>query len=251
MAMMPVESVLDFCHSLTPAAAKPCRDAFLSAAWPCSVARKFFRGVGEMIARPRARCHRWWLIVLCLAMAATLAPAAAPAQNLTYGELKLGVLQHDPRFLGGIEKGIDINPEVIFPSPIPDAWVATLPWYLGWMVQPRPTLGGEFNTRGFTNQYYFGATWTWQLASNVLRPGDGITFGIFWGPGFNDGQTVPIDPTRKALGNAVLFREAFELGYRINPVWQISAYSDHVSNAGLARYNQSLNEVGGRIGMRF
>jgi hypothetical protein len=25
------------------------------------------------------------------------------------------------------------------------------------MVQPRPTIGGEFNTSGFTNQYYFGA----------------------------------------------------------------------------------------------
>jgi len=82
-------------------------------------------------------------------------------------------------------------------------------------------------------------------------PGDGITFGIFFGPGFNDGQTTPIDPTRKALGSNVLFREALELGYRINPVWQISAYVDHVSNAGFARYNQSLNEVGGRIGIRF
>lgn len=204
-----------------------------------------------MVARPHAGRNREWPIVLCLAAVAALAPAGAQAQNLTYGELKLGVLQHDPRFLGGIEKGIDINPEVIFPSPIPDWWVASVPWYLGWMIQPRPTLGGEFNTRGFTNQYYFGASWGWQLAGNVLMPGDGITFGIFFGPGFNDGQTVPIDPTRKALGSNVLFREALELGYRIGPVWQISAYIDHVSNAGLARYNQSLNEVGGRIGIRF
>ena len=64
-------------------------------------------------------------------------------------------------------------------------------------------------------------------------------------------QTLPLDPARKALGSNVLFRESFELGYRINPVWQISVYLDHVSNAGFARYNQSLNEVGGRIGMRF
>jgi lipid A 3-O-deacylase len=199
----------------------------------------------------RAAAWRQWLGELGLAVLIILLPAAAWAQNLTYGEVKLGVLKHDPGFLGGIEHGIDINPELILPSPIPDAWAAAVPWYLRWTTQPRPTLGAEFNTRGFTNQYYFGGTWTWQLVSNVVQPGDGITFGIFFGPGFNDGQTVPIDPTRKALGNAVLFREAFEVGYRINPVWTISAFIDHVSNGGLARFNQSLNDVGARIGMRF
>jgi hypothetical protein len=191
------------------------------------------------------------MIMLCLAAAAALASTAARAQNLTFGELKFGVLKHDPGFLGGIERGIDLNPEVIFPSPIPDAWAASLPWFLSWMVQPRPTMGGEFNTSGFTNQYYFGPTWTWQLVGNVLQPGDGITFSIFFGPSFNNGQTVPIDPTRKALGSNVLFREAFELGYRINAVYQISAFFDHTSNAGFARYTQSLNEVGARLGIRF
>ena len=76
-------------------------------------------------------------------------------------------------------------------------------------------------------------------------------FGFFFGPGFNDGQLNESDPTRKALGSHVLFREAMELGYRINPVWTISAYVDHISNGGLAKYNQSINNVGGRIGMRF
>ena len=204
-----------------------------------------------MVGRPQARRTRGWLNLLCLAAAMALVPAGAQAQNLTYGELKFGVLKHDATFLGGKEKGIDLNPEVIFPSPVPDSWVAAVPWYLGWMIQPRPTLGAAFNLSGFTNQYYFGATWTWQLVGNVLMPGDGITFGIFFGPGFNDGQLTPIDPARKALGSNVLFREALELGYRINPVWTISAYIDHVSNAGFARYNQSLNLVGGRIGMRF
>ena len=165
--------------------------------------------------------------------------------------MKFGVLAHDVHFLGGKEGGVDLNPEIILQSPIADAWAAGLPWYLHWMVQPRPTLGGEFNTSGFTNQYYFGATWTWQLASNVLKPDDGITFGIFFGPSFNDGQIVATKPNRKSLGSNVLFRESLELGYRITPVYQISAYVDHVSNAGLARFNQSLNEVGGRFGVRF
>lgn len=200
--------------------------------------------------RPQTRRKRGWLAVLCLAVAG-LAPAAAHAQNLTYNEVKLGLLAHDVHFLGGKEGGADLNPEFILQSPIADAWAAGLPWYLHWMVQPRPTLGGEFNTSGFTNQYYFGATWTWQLASNVLKPDDGITFGIFFGPSFNDGQIAATKPDRKSLGSNVLFRESLELGYRITPVYQISAYVDHVSNAGLARFNQSLNEIGGRFGVGF
>jgi lipid A 3-O-deacylase len=199
----------------------------------------------------KARRNRGLLADLCLGAALTLAPAAAHAQNLTYGEVKFGLLAHDVHFLGGKESGVDLNPEIILPSPIADSWAAGLPWYLHWMAQPRPTLGGEFNTSGFTNQYYLGATWTWQLVSNVLQPDDGITFGIFFGPSVNDGQIVAAKPNRKSLGSNVLFRESFELGYCITPIYQISAYVDHVSNAGLARFNQSLNEVGGRFGVSF
>jgi lipid A 3-O-deacylase len=178
-------------------------------------------------------------------------PSAGWAQNITEGALKLGVLKHDVSFFGGRERGIDINPEVIFRSPIPDSWAAEMPWYLRFATQPRPTVGALVNTAGATNQGYFGATWTWLLASNVLMPEDGFTFGIFFGPGFNDGRIGPATPTRKALGSHVLFREALELGYRITPQYEISVYVDHVSNAGFARYNQSLNELGGRFGIRF
>lgn len=203
-----------------------------------------------MFGRASGRNGGWLGLLLCAA-AAALMPAGARAQNLTYSEFKFGVLAHDVHFLLGKEGGADLNPEIILSSPVTDSWAAQLPGYLRWMVQPRPTAGAEFNTSGFTNQYYFGATWTWQLASNVLMPQDGITFGIFFGPGFNDGETVATQPNRKSLGSNVLFREAFELGYRITPVYEISAFLDHVSNAGFARYNQSINDFGGRIGIRF
>ncbi len=208
-----------------------------------------------MVARrgsgPKTRRNRGWLAVGLIAAATGLLPAAAPAQNLSFNEVKFGVLAHDVHFLGGKEKGVDLNPEIIFQSPVADAWAAEVPWYVRWMVQPRPTLGAEFNTSHYTNQYYFGATWTWQLAGNLLRPDDGVTFGLFFGPGFNDGLIVSSRPDRKSLGSNVLFREAFELGYRITPVYQISAFLDHVSNGGLARQNQSLNDVGARLGIRF
>jgi len=178
-------------------------------------------------------------------------PAAAHAQNLTYSELKLGVLAHDVQFLGGKEHGVDLNPEIILQSPFSDAWAASLPWYLQWMAQPRPTLGGEINTSGFTDQAYFGATWTWQLARNVLRPDDGVVLGFFFGPGLNDGDIIGKAPNRKSLGSHILFREALELGYQITPIYQISVLVDHVSNGGLAKQNESINDLGVRFGVRF
>ena len=180
-----------------------------------------------------------------------LAPSRGHAQNITYSEVYLGVLAHDVHFLGGKEHGIDINPEFIFASPIDDATMMSVPEIFRWMVQPRPTIGAIANTSGYTDQAYLGATWTWQLAHAMFKPDDGLTFGIFFGPGFNDGKLHSNQDDRKNLGSHILFREFFELGYKFNPTWTISAYLDHISNGGLAKYNQSINNFGGRIGFRF
>jgi hypothetical protein len=206
---------------------------------------------------PAPRRHRHyrlpaliWLPTLVL-LTALLLPAASQAQNVTYSEFKFGVLGHDVHALGGKEKGVDLNPEIIFASPVPDAWAATLPPYLRWMVQPRPTIGGEINTDGFTDQAYLGATWSWLLASNLMLPSDGIVLSYFFGPGFNDGDIIATRPDHKSLGSHILFREALELGYLITPLYQISGFVDHVSNGGLAKQNQSINDVGIRLGVRF
>jgi hypothetical protein len=207
-----------------------------------------------MTARPKAqlnsgRCRA--AAVFGWAAVGMLMPAVAAAQNITYSELKLGVLAHDVHFFGGKERGVDLNPEILFHTPVSDAWAAQVPAYLRWLVQPRPTVGGEINTSGYTSQGYFGLTWSWQLASDVLRPGDGISFSLFEGPSFNNGERVATAADRKSLGSHVLFREAAELGYQIDPVWTISLLLDHESNAGFARYNQSINDFGVRLGFRF
>ena len=197
------------------------------------------------------KAGRGSLAAVAACVAALSLPATGSAQNITEGALKLGILRHDVGFLGGIEPGIDINPEVIFRSPIPDSWAAEVPWYLRFATQPRPTVGGMINTAGATSQVYFGATWSWLLASNVINPDDGFTFGLFFGPGFNNGTIGPVTSDRKALGGHVLFREALEFGYRITPEYEVSVYFAHVSNGGLDRYNQSLNALGGRFGICF
>jgi hypothetical protein len=175
----------------------------------------------------------------------------AQAQNVTYSEVKLGINDHDTTLLGGREHGIDINPELLLASPVDDAWAATVPVWVRWLVQPRFTIGGQINTAGETNQAYFGATWGWRLASDIFMPNDGFVVGFFFGPGFNDGQIDGANPARKGLGSHVLFREALDLGYEINRTYTISLFVDHISNGGLARLNQSINDIGVRLGVRF
>ena len=171
--------------------------------------------------------------------------------NITYSETKFGVWQHDVHWLGGKEHGVDINPELIFSSPFTDDMIANAPWWLHFALQPRPTIGGAINTAGDTNQFYLGLTWSWFLVRDIIRPGDGFTFGFFFGPGLNDGEIQSRTDNRKSLGSNILFREAVELGYQINETWNVSTYLDHVSNGGLAKENQSINDFGVRVGFRF
>jgi len=198
-----------------------------------------------------SRVRRGLVVAGLLAFAALLAPVRVDAQNITYSEFKFGVWDHDVHFLGGKEDGADINPEYIFTSPITDDLIANTPAWLHFALQPRPTIGAAINTAGDTDQYYLGGTWSWFLTRNLINPNDGIVFSFFFGPGFNDGKRGPAPDDRKALGFPLLFREAGELGYQINETWEISAYLDHISNGGLAKYNQSINDVGLRLGYRF
>ena len=71
-----------------------------------------------------------------IAAALAFSPAVLRAQNvvnLTFGEIKFGAAAHDVSFLGGKEHGVDFNPELIMPSPVADAWAASLPAYLRWL----------------------------------------------------------------------------------------------------------------------
>jgi len=195
---------------------------------------------------------RWWCtLAIGIAFVLILLPARSQAQNITYSEVKLGILDHDVHFLGGKERGVDINPEVIFGSPVADGMIANAPPWLHWALQARPTLGGAINTAGDTDQLYFGGTWSWMLVSNIINPDDGVVLGFFFGPGLNNGKIQSNTGGRKALGSNVLFREALDVGYQINLTWEISAYMDHISNGGLAKENESINDVGIRIGYRF
>ena len=173
------------------------------------------------------------------------------AQLLT--DVRLGVLAHDVGILGyQRESGADLNVELIFASPVPDEALTGIGEAWRWLLRPQPNVGVEANTSGYTSQGYVGLTWTVDLDNGgALWPDHAVFLGISFGPSFNTGYVRSPSPHRLSLGSNVLFHPALELGYRITPAWSISVYFDHSSNAGLARYNEGLDNLGVRAGLHF
>ena len=157
-------------------------------------------------------------------------------------EFKTGGLVHDTG-LGdhGVEHGTDVNIEILFKSP---DWLAVI-------GSPRPHLGGDINTSGYTSSGYTGLTWRYDLWDNVLGGGGGVFVDGSLGGAIHDGYIDSAPPDRKRLGSRVLFRESAELGYQATPTFSIAAFVDHISNANLGRHNAGDTNVGGRFGIKF
>ena len=151
-------------------------------------------------------------------------------------EIRGGVLAHDvPNLWSGfrLERGVDINGEVLFGSGLP---------ILGGSI--RPALGASINTAGGTSKAYLDARWEIETPS-------GIFFGLGLGAAVHDGNLDVTEPDRKALGSRVLFHIPLELGFRFDERHSVSVFFEHMSNSSLADHNEGLDSIGLRYGYRF
>jgi lipid A 3-O-deacylase len=188
------------------------------------------------------------ILTLVLTCAAGL--PSARAQSI-FSEVQIGVLAHDLPVLGEQrEHGADINGELRFVSPVPDAWVAGVPPAFRWMLTPRPDVGMDANTSGYTGQVYLGLTWTAVLFRAAVTPQDRIDFSIGFGPAFDNGHRTE-SARHLGVGSGVLFHPSIELAYWIDPRLSVSLYFEHSSNAGLEKENAGLNNAGVRVGLGF
>lgn len=167
-------------------------------------------------------------------------PSAAQAQELpprpSNLEIKAGVLAHDvPLLWSGfqLEKGVDVNLEVLFGQ----GWQ-----FLGGNL--RPAIGTSINTNGQTSKAYIDARWEVELPWRMF-------LGLGIGAAVHDGKLDPYWVDRKALGSRVLFHVPLELGFRIDERQSISLYFEHMSNGNFANYNEALDNVGVRYGVKF
>jgi hypothetical protein len=184
-----------------------------------------------------------WTVVL-VALVIWLSGPARAADTGWIAEGKLGVLAHDIRVLGlgrPGETGADLNLEVVFPSPA----------FLRILGAPCPHLGVSVNTAGQTDYGYLGLTWSGRPWRPLLTLPEGLFVAGSLGGAAHDGYLNTAPPGRKRLGSRLLFRESAEVGYQLTHRISVSALFDHLSNAGLAHYNQSLNNLGLRVGVAF
>jgi lipid A 3-O-deacylase len=159
-------------------------------------------------------------------------------------EIKLGVLAHDIRVFGlgrPGETGADLTLEVLFPSPA----------FFRMLGAPRPHLGVSINTAGQTDYGYIGLTWSGRPWRPLLTLPEGLFVAGSLGGAAHDGYLNTAPPGRKRLGSRLQFRESAEVGYQLTRRISVLALFDHLSNAGLAHHNQSLNNLGARIGVTF
>jgi lipid A 3-O-deacylase len=181
------------------------------------------------------------LAMLALGASAGLAPAAA--QPRIFDEIKVGVLDHDIGIFGHHkESGGDVNLELLFASPD----------FLRVIGAPRPHIGTDVNSDGNTSQFYLGLTWHLTLVSGLMAKSDPLYIEASLGGAVHNGEADgPSSDTEKRLGSQLLFRESLELGWRFTDSQSIGIYMDHISNAGIAKHNEGLTNLGARLGFKF
>lgn len=162
-------------------------------------------------------------------------PDPSDGGSHSLSELRLGVLGHDVGIFGNsVEHGWDLNGEFLFRSP--DLLAA--------LGSPRPHLGASVNTAGKTSQAYTGLTWSHDFTEALFAE-----FSV--GGAYGTSKIDKSDPDRKDMGSQFGFRESLSAGWRLSPTQNMSVMLDHVSNAGLARYNGGMDSIGVRFGQKF
>lgn len=166
------------------------------------------------------------------------APVQAPSPYGILSEARFGVLAHgvDEHEFGTV----DVNGEVLFNKVyhLQGAWDYLI---------PRFHLGGNLNTSGRTSDVYGGVTWQFPIY--------GRFFGeLGFGGDLNDGNTSLVFPkgnTDIRVGCVANFRESASLGYHLDDHWNLMAFAEHASNAGLCAHNEGITAIGGRVGYVF
>ena len=197
-----------------------------------------------MLVTPRRGGRVVWLLFLLWLLGPWCVGSLEALDLRWVDEAKLGVLAHD-NALGGlghhVEPGTDLNMEVLLPSPV----------FLRGVWAPRPHLGFSANTAGATDYGYLGLTWCGRPWRPLLTLPDGLFVAGSLGGAIHDGYLNTAPPEHKLLGTRLLFRYSIEGGYQLTRLLNVSLMLDHLSNGHVVRHNQSLNNLGVRIGLTF
>ncbi len=169
--------------------------------------------------------------------------AQSQAEEFSGYEFRGGILKHDAGlFSSPREDGVDINLEVLFPSPK----------VLRYIGSPRPHIGGSYATdSNGTSQGYLGLTWDYYVVERVYLTG-ALGGAVHTADKLTEEDFAPGEMAeQKILGCRVLFRLAVGLGYQFTERISGQLYADHISNASICDNNEGLEAAGVRFGYKF
>lgn len=135
---------------------------------------------------------------------------------------------------------VDVGGDLVFPRFFT---LTGLPDYL----TPRFQIGGMINTAGRTDFVHTDMLWTYNFTERFFTD-------FFFGATIHDGHLEHDSDKFNALGCRLLFHVGGDFGYRFTPHWSAMVLLDHSSSGnGLTGCpdNQSLNQVGLKVGYRF
>lgn len=167
------------------------------------------------------------------------APAVAQSSSNEYDqalqgfELRLGLLEHDVGLLPkrNYEDGLSINGELAF-APFSSYGRAAF----------RPVIGASVSTEGRTNFAYA------DMRAEMLW--DRVFFGLGLGAAVHDSK-LRRTANEKDLGWRVLFHVPAEVGFQITPNNRLSVYYEHLTNFGLDKSNDGMDNLGVRFSHKF
>lgn len=163
----------------------------------------------------------------------TFPPAAAPAV-----ELRGGMLRQDYASWWAVGRNYErdwaINAELAFDS-------------LGALVGGRviPFVGGTLAPGEEMDKLYAGLNWELSGEVAFLRLGIGATVHN------GEAENRATFGRRRQFGSSLLFHVPIEAGIRVTERLSVSAYFDHMSNAGTSTFNPGMDTIGARLGWRF
>lgn len=136
-----------------------------------------------------------------------------------------------------------------------------LPGWLRWALSPQPDSGETAMTANLIGQglgpSYRGLSWSVPLTGGVLHQDDALSFGFSLGHGLGDLTPGGDDRERGLLHGSPFpratpyLRMGAGLSYQVTPRLGLYVLFDHVAGTGPVRVDESVNDLGMRIGLQF
>lgn len=131
------------------------------------------------------------------------------------------------------------------------SWTAAVPGWLRWALQPQVQTLNVTTTGGGTLQGYRGLSWSVPLTGGLLHQDDTLSFGFTVGQGLGD-LNIASDPgDRRMVPSMPYLRLGAAVGYQVTPRIGLYVLFDHLAGGGPTHEEESQNDLGIRVGLRF